>query len=262
MFFDGTRPTTISATAPDNSLESLELSKNVDNNGNSLDILGNDLPFGQGRQYDPDDAYTFSLIVAGKVLPSTFPNVTYTWKRYLQDRGVTIKKTVGTNGPYWYVQSINNDSPPGLSGPSPDPTGFPVPVDDTDSDVTTIPSPKGILYCWDNPAMVTIAYDSCNVNDFAYEQVHFIIKLTISIGPSSSTSIFNIGQVMTIKRTGTADGGYAQDWQGLGNIVNSTNIPDCKMPNDPTHIALIRNIVGGSLPIVIDPHANDNNPNP
>jgi hypothetical protein len=256
--FDGTRPTTISATATDNTTTVADIGNTPANGGggnDGLDILGNDVPFGQGRPDNPGNAYAYSLMVVAKVSPATATSISYSWNRVFEDRGVTIIKTLNTstNTYYWEVKSVNSAN---------NPTGFPTPYPDTDggSHQTTTPSAKSILYSYDDPAMNFAFFNACGVGDYAYEECNYTYTLTITMGSATATRVINVGNVITAQRAGTGIG--ASNWTGKGNVVSTTSIPDCQMPNDSTHVAIIRSIVGGSLPIVIDSHANDPNPNP
>lgn len=59
------------------------------------------------------------------------------------------------------------------------------------------------------------------------------------------------GQVILVKKVNTT-GTYSTDWHGITNSVTTTAIPNCIITESK-----VRAIVGGSLPIVIDAHAND-----
>jgi hypothetical protein len=143
MDFNGARPTTISATAsynPTNIISSDIGTTNTDGPGNyGMDVLGVDLPLGQGRANlsgpPPTtlvgQCFIDSLMMVAKVSPPAAAKITYGWNRVYQGGEVSIAQTT-TNT--WYVKADGT------------PTGVPTPEEDIDDGTppyvyhTTIPS--------------------------------------------------------------------------------------------------------------------------
>ena len=245
--FDGTVPTTISATSPDNTTTVADIGKTAANGGggnDAIDVLGVDYPFGYGRPAYEGICYTYSLIVAAKVAPST--NFTYTWHRVYQDRSVTIAHITTSGRSYWFVKAHNS------------PTGVPTPIEDTDGGThqTTIPSPKSILYCYDNPGMSVLqfAVDAPHVNDFAYEKTDFTYSVTTSSGTYSATSSVHVGQKIVAKRKAVGiSGNINNEWTGVSNFVGTELNIDCTTVTTSEIRAIVeRGDVGGTDPIVFD----------
>jgi hypothetical protein len=252
MDFNGTRPTTISATSPDNTAASQD---QTDNGG--IDQLGT-ITLGQGRPDLPGTAYVDSLMMVAKVAPAAATNITYAWGRVYQDRSLIITNVASATPPYWYVKSVNDTNYI---------TGYPTPVLDTDGGLhqTTASSAKSVLYSYDTPGMGLTQFQAssthgtwdCNTNDYAYEKTDFTYFLTNSIGSAHAVAIQHIGQFIVTKRIAKT-GSVASQWTGIENIMCTTNIPTC----NTITTAEIRAIVGGTNAIVIDPNATNNIPNP
>jgi hypothetical protein len=106
---------------------------------------------------------------------------------------------------------------------------------------TETPSPENLLYCFDNPALDLINnFDSASVGDYAYEETDFTYTLTVTIGsapPSKCT--MHVGVTTLAKRVSNDTGTVAGDWQGVENIISSSNVPNCQITFDKVH-----NIVG------------------
>ena len=252
--FDGTRPTTISATSPDNSTATTDIGNSTSGNA-GYDILGLD-PFGQGRPEAPGDAYTASLLVVAKVMPSTVPGITYSWDRTYKDRKIWIHWTGGLTGVgTWQVTSLNSTSLP---------TGVPTPVSDNSTPGlfdTETPSSNQILYYYDNPAMNLGYWNSAAYYDLAYEERDFTYTLTISVGNGvSTTAVVHVGQTIIAKMGGSVS---SLTWQPISNVVSTSNIPSCLITTAKVQAALSAAGDWSTVyPINIDSHANDPNPNP
>jgi len=213
VLFDGTRPTTISATSPFNTHTTLDIgaqgTPGYANDGK--DVLGVDKPLGRGRGDVPGQCYTYSLIVAAKVSPAS-ANVTYTWGRTYMDRGVTIRKITTATNAYWYVQTVNSLS---------NPTGLPAtPEWDTGTPLgyTFTPSANNLLCGYDNPAMNLAFFSSCSTNDYAYEKADYAYYLTNSIGSANAVATMHVGTKLIAKRL-TTTGTIATDWSGISNTA-------------------------------------------
>ena len=180
------------------------------------------------------------------------PGYNYTWNRVYQDRSVTITKSA--DGKQWNVQSINSSKIP---------TGFPDPVPDcllADlDDHINEPSEANVIYFYDNPGMTLKGFLACHKNDYAYEETNFTYSIVMRDGTlkETGTATFNVGQILCAKRVDMT-GNYILDWIPIQNTVSSSNIPSC---NNIT-IDKIREIVKGTLPIVIKDNTNSDNPNP
>jgi hypothetical protein len=242
--FDGNRPTTIdnSDLSPDNTTTSTDITDV------GTDILG-DCPMGTGRTDPPfaGNSYISTELVVAKVQPNAAAaGFTYAWTRVKLWRELDIKKS--SDGSHW---NVTRDS---VSA------GSPALANDTDdgSHQTTVPSAKNILYSYDASGDYMANHASAAVGDYSLDEKKFIYTLTISMGSKVVATVnFPIGQFIVAKRVNTT-GTTSTDWQGISCRASSVNIPDCQMPNDAAHVAIIRGIVGGSLPITIDSHANDN----
>jgi hypothetical protein len=230
MFFDGTRPTTISATAsynPTNIVSSDIGTTNTDGPGNyGMDVLGVDLPLGQGRaNLSGPPPVTLvgqclidSLMMVAKVSSPAATNITYGWNRVYQGGEVSIAQTT-TNT--WYVKADGT------------PTGVPTPEEDIDNGTppyvyhTTVPSTNNnVLSCYDNPGTVISNYTNAapHINDFGYRKLAFTYSLTNSIGSASAVATQQIGVIMVIKRIATS-GTISTDWAIQSNVVSTTNVP-------------------------------------
>jgi hypothetical protein len=242
MDFEGNTPTSLNH--PD--LDPDNTSTAADINTAGTHVLG-ELPMGQGRG-EPGNAgnsYVHSLLVIAKVFPSIAPNPTYTWKRVYRDRGVIIKKA--SDGTHWDVSAVNNAQ---------NHCGFPTPELDTGDSAfyTIVPSPKNVLYIYDNAGAQLQMFAACGAGDYAYEETDFTYTLTTQWGSLSASEGMHVGQTILAQRVATS-GIVATDWVGKGNIINTSNIPSCQITE-----AKIRQIVGGNVPIVLDPHVNDPDP--
>jgi hypothetical protein len=253
--FNSTRPTTISATNPDNTLPSQYTIGNSSGGNGGIDLLGID-PFGQGRPEDPGDAYVASLLVAAKVMPSTVPGVTYSWDRTYKDRKIWIHWTGGLTGVgTWQVNSLNSSSLP---------TGVPTPIEDNNppgTDNSVVPSTEQLLYAYDNPGMKLSYWNSASLYDLAYEERDFTYTLTISVGNGvSTTAVVHVGQTIIAKMGGSVS---SPTWQPISNVVSTSSIPSCLITTTKVQAALSAAGDWSTVyPINIDSHANDPNPNP
>jgi hypothetical protein len=256
--FDGTRPTKISATSPDNTTATTDIGNSTSGTGNSgIDLLGID-PFGQGRSQYPGDAYVASILMVAKVMPASMPNVTYSWDRTYKDRMIWIHWTGGLSGiGTWQVTSLNNGTT--------QKTGLLTPVEDSlnpvGTDHSVIPSPKQLLYFYDNPGMNMALWSYASLYDLAYEEKDFTYTLTISVGNGVSTSaVVHVGQTTIAKVGGTAS---SLVWQPVSNTVSTSGIPSCLITKAKVQTALAAAGNWSTVyPINIDSHANDANPNP
>ncbi|MDB4793751.1 hypothetical protein OAG63_01830 [Methylacidiphilales bacterium] len=232
-FFDGTRPTTISATSGYNTQVTYDIG-NVSRGNVGIDVIGNDLPLGVGRPDAPGQAYAYSLMMLAKVAPAS-ANITYVWDRVYKDQSVTIAYTT-TNT--WYVNEA-----PGSSTTSVEDTG-------TNLFLTTTPSTNNnVVTFYDNPGMNVSLFTNTapNTNDYAYEKTDFTYSLTNSIGSVSAVARQHIGQIIIAQRKGTS-GVITNDWTGITNFMSTTNIPNCTTVTTSE----IRAIVGGANTIIFD----------
>ena len=236
--FDGTRPQTVTATSPDNTTAALDIQAMNGGTQTNIDVLGTVTPIGLGRRDLPGACYTASLILAAKVMPATATNVSYSWNRTYNRHAVLIQ----WNGiSRWNVNQVNYQ------------TALP---DDQYTDYQTdIPSPESLLYIWDNPAMDLIDnFDTAQIGDYAYLEYDFTYNLTIIIGSATTTRTIDVGQTILAKRVNKT-GNVATDWQGLENIVSTTNIPNCQINFTKVH-AIVGYLPFPSLQINIPTNIN------
>ena len=213
MFFDGTRPTTMSATIP---YATAGVVSNIIGYNDGLDVLGVDTPLGRGRPTSPfaGNCYTYSLIMVAKVMPAS-SGVTYGWNRTYRARDVAIHFT-STNT--WYVTSI--DFPTGPEPDSPNPPG---------TDKTVVPSTNyNVVVFHDSPAIYISPFTNSvpTIGDYVYEKRAFTYSLTNVIGTTNALPIQQVGTYIVAQRTNSS-GVIANDWKGITNIASTTNIPDC-----------------------------------
>ena len=222
--FDGTRPTKISSTGPDNpatvissDLAALSVPPEI-----PIDVLGTVSPMGEGRAEYPHWCYTSSLVVAAKVPPLSQINATYSWNRTVNIHEVWLHWT----GLLWSVTQKSY-----LAG-HPD-------LSDHEYD-TAVPSPNNELYVFDNPAEALFPnYSNASIGDYAYVEYDFTYTLTITVGSSPPSQFtMHVGNTLLAKRVNHTSNVIA-DWQGLENIVSSSNIPDCQITSSK-----IQKIVG------------------
>jgi hypothetical protein len=224
--FDGTRPTKISQTSPDNSTATTDIGNSSGGNG-GIDLLGID-SFGQGRPEAPaGDAYVASLLVVAKVMPATVPGITYSWNRTYNDRKIWVHWTGGLTGiGTWQVTCLNS-STFFTSGSDNNPPG---------TDNTIVPSPDQLLYSYDNPGMNLGIWNNATLYDIAYEEKSFTYTLTINVGNGvSTTSTINVGQTIIAKMGGSIT---SPVWQPVSNVVSTTSIPNCSITTAKVQAAL------------------------
>jgi hypothetical protein len=240
--FDGTRPQTLPATAPDNTTVGLDIQALNGGTQTTINVLGTVLPVGLGRRDYPGACYTSSLVVTAKVPPSSAINISYSWNRTYNSHVVLIQWNGLTK---WNVNQLYYKT---------------VQPDDTDHEYeTSTPSPNGQLYIFDNPALdLADNCDSANVGDYAYLETDFTYTLTISIGTSTTTRTMHVGQTILAKRVNTT-GITATDWQGIENLVSTSGIPNCQITFDKVH-SIVGYLPFPSLQISIP--SNINTPTP
>jgi len=268
MFFDGTRPTMISATsnyATDGLVSYLQW---VEIGSNVLGVVN---PLGQGRVDASGQAYSYGLMMTAKVSPPAATNITYGWYRVYQARNLSIMQVTTSTNAYWYVKSLN--------GATNIPTGCPIPNPDSSNppgtDKTIISSTNNNVVVFDDVPAMNIGFytnfvgshpnwltnftsaTNFNAGDYVYQKRAFTYFLTNSIGSASAVATQQVGTITVAQKTGT-NNVIASDWTGKSNIATTTIIPDCTNITIPE----IRAIVGGSNPIVIDPAATNNVPYP
>jgi hypothetical protein len=230
-FFDGTRPTTVSALQ--NYTTAAFVSQTLASQ-DSYDILG-PLPFGYGTSGEEGHVCVDSLILVAKVT-SPSANVTYAWGRTVQNADVAITHT-STNT--WYVNTIGIDLPP------------PVRVDTGSNAYYTVAPVSNVIAYSDAPGMNVVVNwdDSCGLNDFAYNKKHFTYFLTNSIGSAPpAVATLAVGEILVCKRIHT-NTETIEDWTNVVNVLSTTNVPNCNAYTTNE----IRQIVGPGDPIMFDP---------
>lgn len=200
-----------------------------------VDTLG-PLPMGQGRGDFPGKAYSSPLMVIGTVSPAVASSLTFRWKRFISRRSWNIRKDVG--GTKWVVTQRTR-------------RGFP--DDDTGADAFNDPTPSANrkIYIYDNSALLPQNNPLDKVGDFIYEEKAFIYRVERNLrGTWLTCAEMNVGQIIIVKRKAVT-GTLTSDWEGIENSTAvhtlSALVTDAK----------VRGIVGGSLPIQVDAHAND-----
>lgn len=202
------------------------------------DVLG-PLPMGSGRSDYPNDAYTAPIQVVAEVV-GHLPATVFRWMRMLTRRSWFIQ--LSTFSTQWNVTQRS------VRGPA----------DDTDAGDYNDATPSAALnrmYIYDNSALVLSAAhvpETANVpvGGYVYEEKAFTYKLERQDGAAWITCTeIAVGQIIKARRdddTGTV----TTDWVGL---ENSHGI---RLLSATVTEAEVRAIVGGALPIVIDPNAN------
>lgn len=259
--FDANVPTTI--TNPDLSGDDTDDQINLITNDDQ-DVLGVD-PFPRGR---PGQAvYCYSLIVIGQVTctpkASAPPpaQISVKWNRLLQERLVVI--ALAADKKSWNVRSV--------SAQLNQPNGFPTAIVDMNlgpnQGFNLNVSPKYRIYSNDNPGafpgwLTSQSPAICHVGDYLLLENLFNYTATVSSsGLSDAQQTLMVGQKLVLQRVNgwsVSSGGVSSSGvKPIMNVVSTSDLPDAQMPDDAAHIAIIRSIVGGTLPITIDPHAND-----
>jgi hypothetical protein len=199
-----------------------------------VDTLG-PLPMGQGRQDFPDQAYTCPIMVIGTVTPAVAVSQTFRWKRLISRRSWNIRKNAAGTG--WNVTQRTR-------------RGFP--DDDTGGNSFNDPTPSATrkIYMYDCSALVPGNQAADRVGDFIYEEKDFTYRVDIEVrGTWHTCAEKHYGQAIKVRRIATT-GTTATDWAGVENsfaeLTLSATINEAK----------VRGIVGGALPITIDPGAN------
>jgi hypothetical protein len=215
MDFNGTRPTTISATISYNTTaETNEDIGTFGGGGNDgINMFGVDTPIGTGRGDIPGQCDAYSLMMLAKVSPPAATNITYGWDRKYYIRAVTISQT-STNT--WDVRGHNYS------------TG---PMEDTGANTyyTTTPSTNNnVVIFYDNPALniSQLSNNAPNVGDYAYQKFGFTYYLTNSIGSTNAVATQQVGVVTLAQRIST-NNVVSTDWTNIYNIASTTNFPDC-----------------------------------
>lgn len=206
------------------------------NGGGEGDDLG-PLPMGKGRADYPGTEYTAPIQVIGTV--PNVPNKHWRWKRLISRRSWFIRQNAQGNG--WDVTQRSKRGAP------------PPPVDDTDpggyNDDT--PSPTGKIYIYDCSALILDPGATTAVGDFVYEEKQFTYQIESDAGGSwQVVGTLDVGQKIIAKRIAQT-GTVVNDFKDVENS-NNVRVLDAQI-ND----AEARAIVGGSLPITIDPAANN-----
>jgi hypothetical protein len=239
---DQAKATTISAslqltttgtipTAPEND------AYNAEKAAAGTDQLGA-LPMGQGRADMPGVAYVAPLVMVGTVNDAArTAGIKLRWQRTAQARYWSIQKSVDSSK--WIVLEQAK-------------TGFPNPVDDTDSGKYNDPTPSATdkVYMYDNPGDRMSDYAFENVGDFSRAEISFVYQLQAQIGGVWKTiAQTTVGQVVVAQRKDFT-GVVGNDWNGIENSVQIRTL------NLQITEADVRALVGGNLPIQIDPNAN------
>jgi hypothetical protein len=218
MFFDGTRPTTISATSnyATSTLAAAAIGDSTGGDGGT-NVLGFVAPLGWGRPIPAaivnGKCYTFSLMMLAKVTPAS-SGITYAWGRSYHERDVVILNTTTTTNFYWDVRGVDYETY------NPDDTG-------TNLYYTIIPSTNNnIVVDYDNPAayMPAFAGNGASLGDYACHKRAFTYYLTNSIGSTNAIATQQVGTYITAKRTALT-GVTTNDWTGIENMASTTNIP-------------------------------------
>jgi hypothetical protein len=217
-----------------------------------MDVLGVDLPIGQGRpRAQTGTDYIDSLLMIAQVSPAS-ANVTYGWNRTVQTQNVGITLKTDSSGTYWYVQNVYTGGGYGIPTPHGD-----MPPGMAQFESLTPSTNGNVVAIYDNPGMNVPNYGSFapNTNDFAYSKKEFFYSLTNSIGTASTVAYQPIGQIQVLKRIATT-GTVSLDWASQSNVVSTTIIPNCTNFTS----AEISAIVGTSYPVRFAPGVQTNAP--
>jgi len=191
---------------------------------------------GTGRWEWPRQAYTAPIQVIGTT-PS-IPNVSWRWKRLISRRSWVIWKDADGNG--WTVAQSDK-----LGAPPP-------PVDDTKSpqfrDET--PSPAGKIYIYDSSGILPAKEIYTDVGDYLYAEKQFTYQIETNAGGNwQKVAELDVGQTIITKRISA--GSTAASFEG---IENSNQVRKLDVVISESEV---RQIVGGSLPILIVQTANN-----
>ncbi len=200
-----------------------------------VDTLGA-LPMGQGRGDFPNQTYTCPIMVIGTVSPAAAVSQTFRWKRLLSRRSWNIRKNAAGTG--WDVTQRSR-------------RGFP--DDDTGADTFNDPTPSATrkIYIYDCSALMPGNVAADKVGDFIYEEKDFTYRVDINVrGGWQTCAEKHYGQSIKVKRKATT-GTTASDWDGVENSFAERTL------SATITEAEVRGIVGGALPITIDPTANN-----
>jgi hypothetical protein len=199
-----------------------------------IDLLG-PLPMGQGRWERPREAYVTSLMVVGTILPqSATVLATFRWRRLLTRRSWNIRRT--TDGSRWIV-SLRDDS------------GFQANDTGTENFNDATPSSTGRIYIHDSTGIFPGNDRQDRVGDFIYSEKAFLYRVERRLADRWITCAeLDVGQVILARRQAMT-GDVPADWDGR---ENSTAVRRLEVGiTEPK----VRSIVGGTLPIQIEPGA-------
>jgi hypothetical protein len=206
--------------------------------GAGTDQLG-PLPMGQGRTDAPGIAYTAPIMVIGTIKPPAAYSYTYRWVRLITRRSWYIRLDTANNR--WVVTLRSS-------------RGTVTPDDDTGEPESNDPTPSsttGKVYFYDNSALGLETDPNNKIGDYLREEKAFIYRLERLDGVTwRLLTQMNVGQIILTRRQATT-GIPADDWQPIENS-NLKRTLDARITEDE-----VRATVGGTLPIFIDPGANN-----
>jgi hypothetical protein len=111
-----------------------------------------------------------------------------------------------------------------------------------------------------NPGWLASFTTATNFNkgDYVYQKRDFIYFLTNSIGSAYAVCYQHVGTITVAQRMNTT-GTISIDWSSKSNIATTTIIPDCSGVSKSEIQAIV---APSTSPIIIDPSATNDVPNP
>jgi hypothetical protein len=179
-------------------------------------------------------SYVNQIEVVGTV-PAEASNLQYSWSVSAQLR---VWK-VTSDGATWTATQTGEE-------------GFPDPDDDSPleefTDTTPDPTTNNIFMT--DTSGVELAGMDVNIGDYVRSERNFVFSVYVTLdGVPKEAGELKMSQTIIAKKVANT-GTVAKDWQGIQNSYQAGAV-DCTINQ-----AEVRAMVGGALPIVIDPGAN------